>query len=164
MSDQDIRNFSGSSESSGPTSLSKPDIVTDSSRGNFPSLVLRMSTPSASSPRSTALSFAERMNREKAKSVSEHAEYRVIGMGTAGTVFEMPGTAFAIKKGSNVSALFNDFCLTNSVFNAFSETREALQDAFPTCVIPKSPSCQEFWMPDLKEYWSVFLIAFQEFR
>ena len=83
----------------------------------------------------------------------QQGEYRVIGRGTAGTVLEVPGTEQAIKKGSNTEALWNGFSLTNRVHKAFKTTRRILQEAFPDHVMPRTPSCTQFWLPDCKEFW-----------
>ena len=88
--------------------------------------------------------------------------YRIIGRGTAGTVFEIPGTDCAIKKGSDTKVVWNDFLLTNEAQIAFLETRGILQEAFPEVVIPRVAACTCFWLPDYDEYWMENLSKFPE--
>lgn len=102
------------------------------------------------------------MNRARDQAAAEKSEYRIIGMGTAGTVFEIPGSELAVKKGPNVEALWNDFHLTNGVHNSVAQTREILQDLFPDLVIPKVPSCRRFLMPDSSHYWDANLERFPD--
>ncbi len=61
---------------------------------------------------STTSSFAERMNGARFE-VVDHFHLRDIGRGSCGSVFEIPGTPYAIKKGANTGAIWNDFNLTN---------------------------------------------------
>ncbi|MCJ1485638.1 hypothetical protein MMC06_005813, partial [Schaereria dolodes] len=111
-----------------------------------PDDVLRR-TLSARSVVSTTSSFTQRMNRTRSQGHGQE-EYSVIGMGSCGTVFELPGTELAIKKGGDVGAIYTDFQLTNDVHYAIRDTREILQNGFPTYTIPKAPKCKEFWMPE----------------
>ncbi|KAL8802982.1 MAG: hypothetical protein Q9182_003470 [Xanthomendoza sp. 2 TL-2023] len=92
---------------------------------------------------STTSSFAERMNRAR----NEEHEYIEIGLGSCGSVFEIPGTEIAVKKGKDAKAMWNDFKLTNSVYAAFNEVRNALQDSFPDNTIPRVPHCTMFRTP-----------------
>lgn len=94
------------------------------------------------------------------KAADEKPEYRIIGIGTCGTVFEIPGTYLAIKKGKDVKAMWNDFLLTNTVYNAILDTRESLQDAFPSATIPKAPRCTTFYLPTSDNYWTTNLSKF----
>ncbi|KAL8855891.1 MAG: hypothetical protein Q9178_007456 [Gyalolechia marmorata] len=94
---------------------------------------------------STAPSFAECLNRAS-------RDIEVIGLGSCGSVFAIPGTEEAIKKGSDVHSMWNDFRLTNSVHNAFAEVRNLLQDTFPNNTIPRVPGCTGFYMPD-HDFW-----------
>lgn len=106
---------------------------------------------------STSSSFAERMERARGRAAEEKQEYRIIGVGTCGTVFEMPGTPLAVKKGPDTKAMWNDFLLTSRIHNAIADTREVLQDAFPERTLPKSPQCTEFMLSDSKDYWEANL-------
>ena len=54
----------------------------------------------------------------------------------------------ALKKGSNLTAIWNDYDLTNKAFNAFAHVRDLLQDAFPRIHIPRCPQATAFRMPD----------------
>lgn len=102
----------------------------------------------------------EGMHRGRESPASGKSGYSIIGRGTAGTVFEIPGSELAVKKGPNVDALWNDFRLTNKVNKAFADNREMLQDLFPEMVIPKIAECLRFFMPDSKDYWDANLERF----
>ncbi|KAL8820833.1 MAG: hypothetical protein Q9223_001025 [Gallowayella weberi] len=88
-------------------------------------------------------SFAERLNR----AMNEGHDYIEIGLGTCGSVFELPGTEIAVKKGKDTKALWNDFKLTSAVYAAFRNVKNALQDSFPEHTIPKVPQCTTFLRP-----------------
>ena len=94
---------------------------------------------------------------KNSRAVDEPTEYRVIGLGTCGTVFEVPWTDFAVKKGRDVEAMRNDFLLTDRVHDAIADTRGLLQDTFPERTIPKAPRCSGFWMPEERKYWVSWL-------
>ncbi|MCJ1307149.1 hypothetical protein MMC25_000795 [Agyrium rufum] len=68
----------------------------------------------------------------------------VIGLGSCGSVFAIAGTDLACKKAPNEKAFWNDYRLTNTVHNAFLDTRSILRKAFPERTIPQAPSCKEF--------------------
>ena len=65
----------------------------------------------------------------------------------------------ALKKGGNVKALWNDFCLTNKVYTAFLKVKVLLQDTFPTNTIPRSPRANQFFLPD-SDFWNTYLNRF----
>lgn len=100
------------------------------------------------------------MNRVRSKATDGKQEYRIIGVGSCGTVFEIPGTQLAVKKGNDTKAMWNDFLLTNRMHNAITDTREVLQDAFPERTIPRCPQCVDFLLPDSKDYWDANLEKF----
>lgn len=79
--------------------------------------------------------------------------YKTIGLGSCGSVFEIPGTELVVKKSSNTEALWNDFTLTDTVYNAFQDSRDLLQDAFPDNTIPRASRCNSFYPPNQKLYW-----------
>lgn len=88
-------------------------------------------------------------------------QLHILGLGTCGSVFSIPGSNMVIKKGGDVKALWNDFCLTTQVFNAFDHTRNALQDIFPTNTIPHCPSARAFFLPgDDEGFWGEYLGRF----
>ncbi|MCJ1473701.1 hypothetical protein MMC13_002352 [Lambiella insularis] len=95
----------------------------------------------------TSSIFAERLNRTEAQAAEKRPDYRIIGIGSCGTVFEVPGTAFALKKGEDAAAIWKDFLLTNRVYNAIADTRDVLQDAFPGRTLPRAPQCAAFLRP-----------------
>ena len=84
-------------------------------------------------------------------------QYRIIGRGSGGTVFEVPKTELAIKKGANTHTLWNDFNLTYQAHKSFTDTKEVLQDTFPQYTIPRVVSCLEFWPQDAHGYWDTNL-------
>lgn len=98
-------------------------------------------------------SLAEFMNLAKHISIQELQEYRIIGEGTCGTIFELPGKEIVIKKGSNVEALWKDFQFVDIVYNSIEESRSFLQDAFPDATIPRCPRCLKFRGPRATQYW-----------
>lgn len=108
---------------------------------------------------SPASSLAETMNRTHGKPADEK-EYRIIGIGSCGTIFEKPGTELAIKKGDDTEAVWKDFILSNRVHTAIANTRDMLQDAFPEQTLPRSPQCSDFLLPDSKVYWDANLKHF----
>ncbi|KAJ5123998.1 uncharacterized protein N7515_007823 [Penicillium bovifimosum] len=63
----------------------------------------------------------------------------VIGRGTCGTVFEIPETDSAYKKGSQKRSLWTDANLTNTACRAVKENKTRLQEIFPTATIPRVP-------------------------
>ena len=103
---------------------------------------------------STPSSFATRMQRAASQSGLERQPVRVIGLGSCGSVFEMPGTALAFKKGTSAPAIWRDFGLTNKVHNAVRDVRTMMQEAFPDSNIPKTPLCHEYHSTDDEEFWS----------
>ena len=85
---------------------------------------------------------------------------RVIGLGSCGTVFEVPGKGLAFKKGTWELDIWNDFCLTNKVHNAINQVRTSLQEAFPESTIPLTPLCHEYHAFDDNTFWSANLHLF----
>ncbi|KAJ5554885.1 hypothetical protein N7461_003355 [Penicillium sp. DV-2018c] len=63
----------------------------------------------------------------------------VIGRGTCGSIFEIPGTDSAYKKGRDKDSLWNDANLTNTACRAVKETKACLQELFPNVTIPQVP-------------------------
>lgn len=100
------------------------------------------------------------MSRARGQATDEKQVFRIIGEGSCGTVFEVPGTQLAVKKGSDTAAMWNDFLLTNRMHNAIADTREILQDTFPDRTLPRSPQCSNFWLPNSKDYWDANLDRF----
>lgn len=108
---------------------------------------------------STSSSFAERTNRARGINANEK-DYRIIGTGTCGTIFEIPETESALKKGNHTDALWRDFLLTNRVHEAITETRAVLQDAFPDHALPRSVGCSSFFLSSSSTYWDSTLDRF----
>jgi hypothetical protein len=108
-------------------------------------------TLSVRSTISTSRSFAERMERAK---FFQNTPLVVIGRGTCGTIFEIPGTESAYKKGSDKAALWNDANLTNIACRAVTETKTCLQEIFPNVSIPRVPVVTG-WISenDLENWW-----------
>src|SRR5438034_5306621 len=92
------------------------------------------------------------MNRAQVLDPSRQ-ELRVIGRGSCGTVFEVPGTEWAYKKSQDMTALWTDFNLTNKVVNSVMQTRHMLEKGFEGKTIPRVPACHQFWLPDDLEWW-----------
>ena len=85
---------------------------------------------------------------------------RTIGLGSCGTVFEIPGTELAYKKGTNEIGIWGDFCLTNKVHNAVIDVRETMHLAFPKAVIPNTPMCHSYHPTSDDDFWSANLQLF----
>ncbi len=109
---------------------------------------------------STNLKFAGRMSRAAEASANQEPEYKIIGLGSCGSVFEIPGTELALKKGKDIKALWKDFCLTNVIHYAIADTRELVQTAFPKSTIPRTPHCTFFRLPTSPDYWQTNLSKF----
>ena len=109
---------------------------------------------------STPSSLASRLQRAVGQPQVEPGDVRVIGLGSCGSVFEIPGTELAFKKGTKEADMWNDFCLTNRVHNAAREVRQALQEAFPESTIPMTPMCHEFHLVDDDTFWATNLQRF----
>ena len=62
------------------------------------------------------------MNRAKPRAGDEKTQYPIIGMGSCGTVFEIPGTGLVVKKGQNADALYEDFLMADMVHEAIADT------------------------------------------
>ncbi|KAI4128285.1 MAG: hypothetical protein LQ347_004239 [Umbilicaria vellea] len=148
--------FAPSSRPSSPLSKEEPEPPSPTS-SEHPSEILRRQL-SIHSVISTTSSFAERMNRASGR--TEDQEYRIIGLGSCGSVFEIPGTEIAVKKGKDLDAVWNDFILTNTVHNAHLDLRNLLQEAFPSNTAPKTPLCTFFHLPTSRKYWDTHLHKF----
>ena len=91
---------------------------------------------------------------------NETPDYKTIGLGSCGSVFEIPRTEVALKKGKDTDSLWNDFLLTNSVHNAISDTQEMMQDAFLENTLPQAPHCSFFRLPTSQQYWATHIQKF----
>lgn len=80
--------------------------------------------------------------------------FRDIGRGSCGSIFEIPGTPYAIKKGANTTAIWNDFNLTNLAYNSALETMGLIEYEFADRRVPRVPKAQYFNTPD-SEWWSL---------
>jgi hypothetical protein len=109
---------------------------------------------------STTSRSAEGMGRAK---YVHDAAFSVIGRGTCGTVFEIPGTESAYKKGSDKDSLWNDANLTNTACRAVTETKTYLQQLFPNASIPRVPVVTQ-WVNgnELENWWRQNLSLFPE--
>lgn len=170
MSDSARRDFSGKSQSTtlsegttralDGTTLTEPTEATLPEEFEEPPIQLlkrALSTKSVISPTS---SFASRMQRVASQFVSEQEELRIIGLGSCGTVFEIPGSELAYKKGTSESGIWTDFCLTNRVYNAVQNVQTKMQEAFPFSTIPKTPLCHDYHSADDENFWSKNLQRF----
>ncbi|KAJ5888170.1 hypothetical protein N7495_008211 [Penicillium taxi] len=66
-------------------------------------------------------------------------EFVVIVQGTCGTIFEIPGTEPAYKKGRDRASLWNDVNFTNTACRAVMVTKSRLEKIFPNISIPRVP-------------------------
>lgn len=104
--------------------------------------------------------FAEHTERAK---FAQGTVLVVIGRGTCGTIFEIPGTESAYKKGSDKDGLRNDANLTNIACRAVVETKTRLQEIFPHVSIPRVPVVTG-WISrnELENWWRENLSRFPE--
>ncbi|KAJ4317626.1 hypothetical protein N0V94_004850 [Neodidymelliopsis sp. IMI 364377] len=77
----------------------------------------------------------------------------VIGRGTCGTVFEIPSTEVALKKGSNKDGLWTDANLTNTAHLAVIESKARLESVFPHLSIPRVPKVLGWLGEDEMDSW-----------
>ncbi|KAF2001210.1 hypothetical protein P154DRAFT_433459 [Amniculicola lignicola CBS 123094] len=100
---------------------------------------------------STSSRFADRMMKA---TLNSEVHLNVIGRGTCGTVFEVPGQEIAFKKGRDKDALWNDVNFTSMACNAVIETRSSLENLFRNISIPRIPVVQA-WVraEDLGQWW-----------
>ena len=101
---------------------------------------------------STTSSFASRMQKSSVRTGVE--ELRIIGLGSCGSVFEIPGTELVFKKGTIQDSLLQDFQLTQKVHNEAKAVRSMLQKAFPTSTIPEIPMSHDFHTADDEHFWT----------
>ena len=87
---------------------------------------------------------------------------RTIGLGSCGTVFEIPGTELAYKKGTSEEGIWGDFCRTNKVHKAVRDVRDMMHKAFPKSILPKTPMCHAYHPASDDEFWSANLQLFPE--
>lgn len=106
--------------------------------------------------------FATRMGHSALQSARKAECLRTIGLGSCGTVFELPETELAYKKGTNKAGIWGDFCRTNKVHNAVRDVREMMHIAFPHSVIPKTPMRHSYHPISDDEFWSANLQLFPE--
>ncbi len=85
----------------------------------------------------------------------ERTAFRDIGRGSCGSVFEIPGTALAIKKGADTGSIWNDFDLTNTAYNSYL----SWAGIFPHR-IPRVPKATDFNGPRSDKFWAANLTRF----
>lgn len=91
---------------------------------------------------STTSSFAQRMNDARNKSL----EYRCIGRGSFGTVYEIPGTERALKLSKGEDELFAEFNINNTVATAAIAVNKIMQRAFPDFTVPRIPTAHNLYI------------------
>jgi hypothetical protein len=113
-----------------PKNFSEESTATNLSEGMRRSLILKdilddeacdllKRTLSVGSVQSTSSNFAPRMNAARFSRPLDHLKFRDIGRGSCGSIFEIPGTPYAIKKGTNTTAIWNDYNLTSLAYNSY---------------------------------------------
>ena len=133
------------------------DELNSSLRLNEDPLKLLKRTLSVKSVVSTTSSNASRM--QKASGASDRETFRTIGLGSCGSVFELPGTELAYKKGSVETEIWRDFCLTNKVHIAVTTVRHVLQNSFQDLTIPRTPRCHSYHTADDEAFWSAHTLS-----
>lgn len=113
----------------------------------------------------TPLSYAQRMQKAALKSEGGKSTLRQIGLGSCGSVFEIPGTEIAYKKGTKELDIHRDYRLTRKVHEAVAHVVPMLQKAYPELQMPKTPQCHDFHAVDDDSFWTENLQRFpMEFR
>jgi len=120
--------------------ISRNDAIEDPS--SSPKDVIRR-TLSVKSVVSTSSSFTEPINAAR----YNEEQFRCIGTGSCGTVWEQPGTEIAFKTSPQLDALWADFHITNRVRNAFIRAQELMENAFPGITVPRVPSASCYFTP-----------------
>lgn len=103
---------------------------------------------------STTSSFAKRMQKARYDLGIKKDSFKNIGLGSCGSVFEIPGTKLAYKKGSQEIDIFRDFRFTQQVHQAVECGLQILQKAFPECTIPKTPESHKYHPANDEQFWS----------
>ncbi|EXJ93167.1 hypothetical protein A1O3_01724 [Capronia epimyces CBS 606.96] len=138
-----------------PRSLLLDELLEQSTRQ-----ILRQ-TLSVGTLLSTTSSFAERMNAARVEDTDPY-HLRDIGRGSCGSVFEIPGTAYAIKKGANTRAIWNDFNLTNLAHNSYLTSLGLFEYTFRGRLVPRVSMTRYFNGPDSDEFWAANMKRFPE--
>lgn len=92
--------------------------------------------------------------RPKSSTSLPRSSLRTIGLGSCGSVFEVPNTDIAWKKGTQSFSIWTDFCLTNRVHNAIVDVGALLQQIFLDAIIPRTPLCHSFHTSDDGAFWT----------
>ncbi|EXJ91275.1 hypothetical protein A1O1_04385 [Capronia coronata CBS 617.96] len=87
---------------------------------------------------------------------------RDIGRGSCGSVFEVPETVYAIKKGAGTEAIWNDFNLTNCAYNSCLTSLGLFEYAFRGRRVPRVPKARYFNGPDADGVWTAIISRFPE--
>jgi hypothetical protein len=85
---------------------------------------------------------------------------RDIGRGTCGSVFEVPGTTLAIKKGSVAKSMWNDFNLTNKAQNSYINVLGLFASSFAGRTLPRIPLARFYNGPAATEWWKTNISRF----
>jgi hypothetical protein len=93
------------------------------------------------------------MKRMKKAKLFQGGPLAVIGRGTCGTVFEIPNTEVAMKKGSSKDSLWTDANLTNTAYLAVIESKARLESVFPSLSIPIVPKILGWLGEDEMDSW-----------
>jgi len=102
---------------------------------------------------STAPSF-ENTIQIAASHSDPNAPLRVIGLGSCGSVFEIPGTERAFKKGASQDSIRQDYRLTNRVHDAVLATRELLEVKFDKESLPRTPKAYRLIKASQESWWN----------
>jgi hypothetical protein len=97
---------------------------------------------------------------ERAAAPAPAPDLRVIGLGTCGTVFELPGTNRAYKKGGETADIWRDYHLTNTVHHATIRVSRLLQGKCPEYRLPCTPHCHAFYLPLDASFWTPSMSTF----
>lgn len=101
-----------------------------------------------------ATTISSSLTKEISGTRITHTEYfEVIGRGSAGTVFEIPGTEIALKKGSVKASIWADSQMTNLACTAVMECKRPMERYFPGISVPRVPRVKDWVKEEDMEAW-----------
>ncbi|RVX72675.1 hypothetical protein B0A52_04073 [Exophiala mesophila] len=118
-------------------------------------------TLSVATVKSTTSSAVDRMKAARDKPSHQH-KLRDIGRGSCGSVFEIPGTPYAIKKGASTAAMWNDFTLGSRAYNSHLFSHGLFERTFGGRRVPRVPMPQSFNGPAADEFWTANIELFPD--
>lgn len=104
----------------------------------------------------------ESLSLASPSTVATDTTYRVIGRGTAGTIYSATSQS-ALKIGRDDKAPWNDICLGKEVYDALTASRALLSNHFPDLTIPLVPGIQfSITRSYVSQWWFANAALFEE--